>query len=120
MGDTPAVKVLSDNLILYTSSYFENTAKVVVPSSALPKGKVVVHLGQPRSSAGFVSRDLLDAADNFAVNAAAAKFPYPLDAATQVNATDNQLIRLQDGSLLASKNGYIWSDLSPKPALRQG
>ena len=114
MNGTP--KVLSDNLILYTSSYFENTAKVILPSAALPKGKVVVHLGQPRESAGFVSRDLLDAADNFALSAPSAKFPYPLDAASQVNATDNQLIRLQDGSLLASKNGYIWSDLSPKPA----
>src|SRR5439155_781024 len=109
-------KVLSDNLILYTNSYFENTAKVSLPSAALPKGKIVVQLGQPRNSAGFVSRDLLDAADNFAVSAPTAKVSYPLDAASQINATDNQLIRLQDGSLLASKNGYIWSDLSPKPA----
>jgi len=114
MNGTP--KVLSDNLILYNSSYFENTAKVILPSVALAKGKVVVHLGQPRDSAGFVSRDLLDAADNFAPSAPTAKFSYPLDAASQVNATDNQLIRLQDGSLLASKNGYVWSDLSPKPA----
>ena len=111
-----APTVLSNNLILYSSSYFENTAKVVVPSAALPHGKIVVHLGQPRSSAGFISRDLVDAANDFAVNAAAVKFPYPLDPTTQINATDNQLIRLQDGSLLASKNGYIWSDLSPKPA----
>jgi hypothetical protein len=107
--------VLSENLTLYTPSFFENTAKVVTPSVTLPQGKIVVHLGQPRGSAGFVSRDLLDAANNFAVSATAVKFPYPLDSATQVNATDNQLIRLQDGSLLAAKNGYIWSDLSPRP-----
>ncbi len=108
-------KALSDNLILYTSSYFENTAKALVPNAALPKGKIVVHLGQPRGSAGFVTRDLLDASNNFAVNSPLSKVAYPLDAASQVNATDDQIIRLQDGSLLASKNGYIWSDLSPKP-----
>jgi hypothetical protein len=39
---------------------------------------------------------------------------YPFDA-DETNATDNQIIRLQDGSLLASKNGYVWSDLSPRP-----
>jgi hypothetical protein len=109
-------KALSDNLVIYSSSFFENTAKVVPPHAALSKGKIVANLGQPRASAGFVSRDLLDASDNFAVNTAASWVPYPLDATTQVNATDNQLIRLQDGSLLASKNGYIWSDLSPRPA----
>lgn len=109
-------KALSDNLILYTSSFFENTAKALVPNHALPKGKVVVHLGQPRGSAGFVSRDLLDVTNNFAANSPMTKVAYPLDAGSQVNATDNQIIRLQDGSLLAAKNGYIWSDLSPKPA----
>jgi len=115
-GSSTSVSVLSDNLVLYASSYFENTAKVLVPTASLPRGKIVVHLGQPRSAAGFVSRDLLDAANNFATSATSTKVSYPLDAATQVNATDNQIIRLQDGSLLASKNGYIWSDLSPRPA----
>ena len=75
----------------------------------------VVQLGQPRSTAGLVSRDLLDGSSNFATTAAAAKVPYPIDTTSQVLGTDNQLIRLQDGSLLASKNGYVWSDLSPKP-----
>ena len=108
-------KVLSDNLVLYTSSFFENTAKVLPPTAALPNGKVVVQLGQPRSTAGLVSRDLLDGSSNFATTAPAAKVPYPIDTTSQVLGTDNQLIRLQDGSLLASKNGYVWSDLSPKP-----
>ena len=115
-GPAGGASVLSDNLVLYASSYFENTAKALVPTAALPHGKIVVHLGQPRSSAGFVSRDLLDAANNVATTATSTKVSYPLDAATQVNATDNQLVRLQDGSLLASKNGYVWSDLSPRPA----
>jgi hypothetical protein len=79
-------------------------------------GKIVLNLGEPRPDAGLVSRDLLDAGGIFAVNATATKVAYPLDAATQINATDNQIIRLQDGSLLALKNGYTWSDVSPRPA----
>jgi hypothetical protein len=108
-------KVLKDNLILYTSPFFENTAKVVVPSIIAPMGKIVLNLGEPRPDAGLVARDLLDGAGNFAANATANKVTYPLDPATQTNATDNQIIRLQDGSLLASKNGYTWSDVTPAP-----
>ncbi len=108
--------VLSENLVLYGSSFFENTAKVVLPSAQAPNGRVVINLGSPRPDAGLVSRDLLDSAGGFAVNAAATKSPYPLDPAKQINATDNQIIRLQDSSLLASKNGYTWSDVNPKPA----
>jgi hypothetical protein len=113
MADQP--KVLKDDLILYNSPFFENTAKVLPPSGVAPKGKVVLNLGQPRDQAGLVARDLLDASGDFAESAPAKKVPYPLDSATQINATDNQVIRLQDGSLLASKNGYTWSDVTPRP-----
>ncbi len=113
MSSSP--KALSENLILYTSSFFENTSKVIVPSTAKAKGKIVVSLGSPRPEACLVSRDLLDPAGNFAVNAPASEVGYPLDPATQINATDNQIIRLEDGSLLAAKNGYTWSDVSPQP-----
>ena len=68
-------KALSDNLVLYTSSFFENTAKVLPPTAALPNGKVVVQLGQPRSTAGLVSRDLLDGSSNFATTAPLPRFP---------------------------------------------
>jgi hypothetical protein len=108
-------KALSENLILYSSPFFENTAKVVVPSAIAPMGKIVLNLGSPRPDAGLVSRDLLDGAGNFAANATATKVAYPVDPATQTTATDNQLIRLQDGSLLALKNGYTWNDVSPRP-----
>jgi hypothetical protein len=107
---------LSENLILYGSPYFENTAKVVLPGPQAANGNIVLNLGSPRPDAGLVSRELLDATGAFAVNTAATKFAYPLDAATQLNGTDNQIIRLQDGSLLASKNGYTWADLNPQPA----
>ncbi len=108
-------KVLKDNLILYNTPFFENTAKVIVPGASAPMGKIVLNLGQPRDQAGLVARDLLDATGTFAANATANKVPYLLDLTTQINATDNQIIRLQDGSLLASKNGYTWGDVTPQP-----
>jgi hypothetical protein len=115
MSQLPPI-ALSENLILYDSAPDENTAKVVLPGPQAPYGRVVLHLGEPRADAGLLSRDLLNAAGAFAVHAAVTKWTYALDPTTQSNATDNQIIRLQDGSLLASKNGYIWSDLNPRPA----
>jgi hypothetical protein len=113
MAEEP--KVLKDDLILYDSPFFENTAKILPPNAVAPMGRIVLNLGQPRDQAGLVTRDLLDASGDFAESAPANKVPYPLDPATQSNATDNQIIRLQDGSLLASKNGYTWSDVTPRP-----
>nr|HEX4316545.1 hypothetical protein [Kofleriaceae bacterium] len=110
-----APKVLSENLVLYPGTYFENTCKVVAPTSAMPRGRVVLNIGQPRSVAGLVYRDLLDASSNLASAALGTRVPYPIDPATQFNATDNQIIRLQDGSLLALKNGYTTADVSPPP-----
>jgi hypothetical protein len=111
-------KILADNVVLYTSSTWENTAKVLPPGVALnPSGRIVLHIGEPRSSAGLVYRDLLDATGaTIATSAPTTYVPYPLDPSSQTNATDNQIIRLQDKSLLATKNGYVWSDLTPQPA----
>ena len=108
-------RALKDNLHLYDKVMAENTAKVIAPSAIAPMGKVVINLGESRPDSGLVNRDLLDAGGNFAVAATGTEVEHPLDAATQLIATDNQIIRLQDGSLLAVKNGYIWSDLSPRP-----
>jgi hypothetical protein len=108
-------KALNDNLLIYNPPLTENTAKVIAPGTISPMGKIVFNLGDPRADAGLVSRDLLDTAGDFAVNATATKVAYPLDPATQLISTDNQIIRLQDGSLLVSRNGYTWSDLSPRP-----
>jgi hypothetical protein len=111
-------KILADNVLLYASSTWENTAKVLPPDAALnSSGRIVLQLGEPRGSAGFVYRDLLDASKTrIATNAPTTYVPYPLDASSQTNATDNQHIRLQDKSMLATKNGYVWSDLTPRPA----
>src|SRR6266498_1264197 len=99
-------KVLKDNLILYNTPFFENTAKVIVPGASAPMGKILLNLGQPRDQAGLVARDLLDATGTFAANATANKVPYLLDIPTQINATHTQISRRPNGSLLSSKSGY--------------
>lgn len=111
-------ETLSDNIVLYNNFFFENTVQVVAPKSPnLPKGKIVVNLGNPWPQAGFVHRDLLGGTGtSIARTATTALVPFPLDPATQKNAVDNQIIRLIDGSLLALKNGYVWNDLPSPPA----
>src|SRR5437764_6810104 len=96
---------LLDNLVLPTTAFFENTAKVIAPgASACANGQVVVNLGQPRQLTSLFHRDLIDAAGHFVLTPAGSIEDYPMDASTQLPATDNQLIRLLDGSLLALKN----------------
>lgn len=111
-------KILADNLILYGLSTWENTVKVLPPDAKLwPKGRIVLQLGEPRASAGFVVRDLTDdAGTEVALTAVTTHVAYPLDPSTQTNATDNQIIRLRDNTLLAIKNGYVWNSLANKPA----
>jgi hypothetical protein len=109
--------VLPDNIVVSPAPMWENTAKVVAPDAAsCPNGKVVLQTGQPRSEAGLLQRDLLDASGAIAATATTEYTHYPIDTTISVNATDNQLIRLPDHSLLAVKNGYIWSDLPNPPA----
>jgi hypothetical protein len=107
---------LDDNLAFPNTAFFENTAKVVAPGSGVcADGQVVINLGEPRDKAGLVHRDLTDPLGAFILTGGGTLAPYPLDATTQSPATDNQLIRLQDGSLLALKNGYTWSSVPEPP-----
>lgn len=106
-------ETMEENLLLHGKTMFENTVQVVAPGKG-GKGSIVTHLGQPRADAGFVRRDLVDAAGEIAPSAPTTKLGYPLSA-EQTNATDNQIIRLGDGTLLGVKNGYLWSDLADAP-----
>jgi hypothetical protein len=121
LDDTRQPVPLADAFALYGQSFFENTVRVVPPSlpggfggPACVRGSIVVHLGQPRDTAGLVFRDLLDSNGSFALSASATRVAYPFSA-EQTAATDNQIIRLDDGRLLALKNGYCWNDVSPTP-----
>lgn len=104
-----------DNLVLYSTPMGENTVAVLAPGTAAGKsGAVVTNVGQPRTTAGLVRRPLLDANGGVAPAAPEIYAPYPMTA-QQRNATDNQMLRLADGTLLAIKNGYLWSDVANPP-----
>ena len=105
-----------DALLLYDKTMFENTVRVVPPiRGKCVHGSIVLHLGQPRNTAGLAYRDLLDGNGKFPISAPSTRVAYPFDS-QQSNGTDNQIIRLDDGTLLALKNGYTWSAVTPKPA----
>jgi hypothetical protein len=113
----PVSQVVPNDFPIYTSAMRENTVQVATPHRDCPNGRIILHTGESRSTCGFVLRDLFDSSGAILASAVAPAPPaiaYPFES-DQTNATDNQIIRLQDGSLLASKNGYTWSDLSPKP-----
>ena len=111
----PVSHVVANDFPIYTSAMFENTVQVVTPHRDCPNGRIILHTGSDRSTCGFVLRDLFDNSGAILTTAAAPPaMAYPFEP-DQTNATDNQIIRLQDGTLLASKNGYIFSDLPQRP-----
>ena len=114
-------QVLRNDLELYGIPVRETTARVVAPRSPdLPRGRVVLNLGgngHGDGHAGELERDLLDPTGAFAASAPTVLHPVMLDLATQAWTADNQIIRLQDGSLMAVRNGDDWgtAGLSPAP-----
>src|SRR5262249_17802065 len=80
-ADEPKAETPSDNIVLYGSNMFENTAQVIPPRPSLaPNGKIVVNLGQSRATAGLVHRDLVVGLGAIAASAVATRIPYPLGA----------------------------------------
>jgi hypothetical protein len=77
---SPAARadVLPSDFLVYGTPYFENTARVIVPSKANPLGQIVVVTGQPRSTATPLYRPLLSLTGIFDTTsvASASAFPY--------------------------------------------
>jgi hypothetical protein len=105
---------LRDDIFIYPTPYFENTARVIPPGKAFPEGRIVVNAGQPRELAGILHRFLLDPQGriDFTRKADVASFA---TGPTKAQATDNQIVRLKDGSLLAFRDSYLWDEIKPKP-----
>jgi hypothetical protein len=105
--------MLKNDLLIYNQSYTENTAKVIPPGSALSEGRIVVLVGQPRDGK-VLYRPLYDAKGQINEDATgpnatqSSTLPF---GNTKAPGTDNQLVRLKDGSLLAEKDGYVWDTI---------
>jgi hypothetical protein len=106
--------VLPNDFLIYGTPYFENTARVIAPSKINPLGEIVVVTGSPRDQANPLYRPLMSAMGGFDTTstASASAFPY---GNTRAPGTDNQIVRLKDGSLLAEKDCYIWDPIPTNP-----
>jgi len=94
--------------------FFENSAKVGPPSAQCPNGSIVLNMGQPRGADGFLQRPLYNAAGAIDTTSPTLHTPYPVPS-TSATHTDNQIVRLKDGSFLGLKEGFTIADLDPEP-----
>lgn len=105
--------------------YYENTVAVIAPgeNSKCKNGKIIVMTGQTigqdddRKDRRMIVSDLFTGQanqqklnTNFGTN-----ITLNIDSNKESLATDNQIIKLNDGSLLAVKLGFRWSPMTPKP-----
>lgn len=96
---------------------YENTSRVIPPgvNASCPNGRVFVQTGQ--GFRGILSRPLFDGPNihidvssppaSFDLTQAGVQFP-----STEI-ATDNQIVRLKDGSLLTARPAFVLSPLNP-------
>src|SRR5690242_264010 len=108
--------MLSDDFQVFSPPYWENTAIVIPPCPELPTGRIVISAGQyiegidvtGNRSPVLLSRPLTDAAGNVDVTSPTTARPFEAGPAGAIG-TDNQIVRLRDGRLLAVRNGSVWS-----------
>lgn len=108
-------KILNNNILISSTTYFENTAKAVPPSTSSPNGKIVVVAGEPRDKVKIFHRSIYDSSGNIDTNIQTGEQPFPLGSPTRAVGTDNQIVRLKDGSLLAHKDSFVWDDIPSNP-----
>lgn len=106
--------VLKDNILIGKLPYFENCGKAIAPSKVVPGGRIVISTGQPRHLAKLLSRPIFDAKGNIDYSTPTTEAEYPVGPNKAI-ATDNQLIRLKNGVLLAFKDSYTWDDFGANP-----
>jgi hypothetical protein len=99
--------------------YYENTVAVIAPgeNSKCKNGKVIVMTGSKREDRRMIISDLYTGqANQQKLNTAiGTDVTLGINSNIETLATDNQIVKLNDGSLLAIKLGFLWSNLNPKP-----
>ena len=111
---TQAQVLLPNDFLIHNFPYFENTAKTIPPGPACPLGKIAIATGSPRNTAQLLSRPLYGPDGQIDITSSTTGVQYPTGPNKAI-ATDNQIIRLKDGSLLVAKDGSIWDNISPNP-----
>jgi hypothetical protein len=111
-----ADEVLPNDFLIHSTPFFENTAKAIPPGSSCPGGKIVINVGQVGgwNTGKLLHRPLFEPGGNIDTTSMTAEVAFPTGS-TKAVATDNQLVRLKDGTLLALRDGFIWDDISPNP-----
>jgi hypothetical protein len=104
------------DLTINSKHYYENTVNVVAPgdNTNCPNGKIVVVTGQPRPDRRVIISDLLTS-DGKINTATGTDVAFMININAEKLATDNQIVKLKNGDLLAFKLGFLWSPINPKP-----
>ncbi len=96
--------------------YYENTVNVIAPgkNDACPNGKIIVMTGQPRPDRKMIISDLMTS-DGKINTSQGTDVSLMININAEKLATDNQIIKLKNGDLLAFKLGFLWTPITPKP-----
>lgn len=101
-----------------SKNYSENTIAVITPgeNKSCPNGKTIVMTGSKREDRRMIVSDLFTNSTQNKLNKnLGTNVTLGINSDIETLATDNQIVKLNDGSLLAVKLGYLWSPITPKP-----
>lgn len=98
---------LTNNIVLGSSSFWESSVISLPPSPSVPNGRLTLIPGQPRDQK-VCTRPLLNAAGEIDTQGKPSPTSFKPNPNQSCN-TDNQVVRLKDGSILAVRNGSTWA-----------
>lgn len=109
-------KILNFDFLIHGKPHFENSSRAIPPGPGCEGGRLIIVTGD-RGQGLILRRPLFNSFDKLDHSTPTATSEFPTGApATRSVATDNQIVRLKDGSLLALKDTFVWDDI---PAAQQ-
>lgn len=111
---------LPNNIPISNTSYFENTCRALPPSASDPKGRIVVLPGENGNYLSIVITRPIFTMARFVEYSSSASVEINLLSPPQANFlrphTDNHIVKLKDGSLIAMKPTFDFTPVTnPKP-----
>src|SRR5262249_34138434 len=116
----PTHLTLQNNIAVWDSpTYWENTCRVLAPTRIYPQGKIVLHPGQPPDLSylqSVISRPIYDGSGNVDLDVSSSNQQNLPNPGYLGGHTDNQIVKLKDGSLLVMRACMYWPTVvNPKP-----